>query len=309
LVGRRRIESVQTLSASAFLLRLSADYYSEVEGQMSAHNLTRDRLRDLASALSERDWAIIREVVTLRFVSANQLGRLCFASQQQPTADVRAARRALLRLHRLGLVDRLPRSVGGVHRGSTGFIYCLGIAGQRLSMERGWMPTRRARSVTPGRLFIRHALAVAELHTRLVEAEQKGSFELLDRVSEPTCWRKGGGTLLKPDSYLRLGVGAFEDSYFIEVDLGTEGSWAIEQQLKRYLAYHQSGEEQAERGVFPRVLWLATDARRVALIAGLVNRLYEADRALFAVTQLDKALAFVLPPEQSQNTHFGDGHG
>jgi hypothetical protein len=255
--------------------------------------LTSARLRELAAALSDRDYAVLQEVAALRFVSAAQLARLCFADRQRPAADVRAARRALLRLTRLGILERLPRPVGGVRRGSAGFVYQLAPAGQRLAVKHGWLPARRSRKpLIPGRLFVRHALSVAELHTRLVEGARAGQFELLERAAEPACWRSFDASQpLKPDSFARLGIGDFEDSYFIEVDRGTEGSAAIERQLAHYLAYHQSGREQAAHGVFPRVLWLAPDRERMEAIAGVVGQLLPAERELFAITLFANALS------------------
>ena len=166
----------------------------------------------------------------LRFVSGAQLTRLHFSDGQDPAVNARAARRALLRLTHLDVLARLPRSVGGVRAGSAGFVYYLGLGGQQLATEHGWQPERRRRrSLVPGTLFVRHALQVSELHTLLVEADRSRRVELLELRAEPSCWRSfdGLGTqqpMLKPDSYARLGVGAFEDSYFFEVDRGTEGS-------------------------------------------------------------------------------------
>jgi hypothetical protein len=136
---------------------------------------------------------------------------------------------------------------------------------------------RRRRSLIPGTLFVRHALQVSELHTLLVEADRSDRVELLELTSEPACWRSWSGLAgqhqtLKPDSSARLGLGPYEDSYFIEVDRGTEGSRALERQLQLYLAYHLSGAEQQGRGVFPRVLWLAPDERRAGIIAGSVQQ-------------------------------------
>jgi hypothetical protein len=100
---------------------------------------------------------------------------------------------------------------------------------------------------------------------------------------------------LKPDSYVRLGCGNFEDSYFIEIDRGTEGSRAIAAQLGRYVAYHASGQEQAERGVFPRVLWLAADARRAGVIAEGVAEREQRERELFRVAVFDRFLDVIVP--------------
>jgi hypothetical protein len=84
--------------------------------------------------------------------------------------------------------------------------------------------------------------------------------------------------------------------YFIEVDRGTEGSRALERQLRAYLAYYRSGAEQAERGVFPRVLWLAPDERRVEAIADGVQRL-QAHRELFQVARFEQAIEVLISAE------------
>lgn len=140
---------------------------------MSRRYLTAERYRELAAQLSERDLAVLRHLSELRFVSGSQLARLCFTDGPDRAANARAARRALLRLVRLGTLGRLERPVGGIRAGSAGFVYYLGLAGQRIAVARGWQPKRRVRrSLTPGTLFVRHALQVAELHTRLVEADR-----------------------------------------------------------------------------------------------------------------------------------------
>lgn len=266
---------------------------------MKGRYLTAERYRELLTQLSERDLAVLRHVSELRFVSGSQLTRLCFADSDDRATDARTARRALLRLTRLGLLERLPRVVGGVRAGSAGFVYRLGLGGQRLAIERGWQPERRGRrSLTPGTLFLRHSLQVAELHTRLIEADRSRSVELLELSAEPSCWRTWDGLggqrqTLKPDSYARLGVGQYEDSYFLEVDQGTEGSRALERQIRLYTAYFKSGAEQRERGVFPRVLWLAPDDRRGWTIADSVQRQPAAERELFRVARFADALAFM----------------
>jgi hypothetical protein len=260
---------------------------------MSARYITAKVARDLAEDLDARDFAVLGSVVELRFMSGDQIARLHFEGQ------ARAARRTLLRLTRLGVLERLPRQVGGVRAGSAGFVYRLGASGQRIALDRGWLGDRkRRRSAVPGSLFVGHALAVAELHVRLREAERTGSIELLELRAEPACWRRQAGmnaqaSILKPDSFLRLGAGADELVYFIEVDLATEGSRALTNQLRAYVAYHASGREQAEHGVFPKVLWLAPDARRVVTIEACVRRLPRSDRELFAVAEFDQAIVAV----------------
>src|SRR4029077_2182347 len=161
---------------------------------MSARYRSATAYRELVSQLSERDLRVLRQVSELRFVSGAQLTRLCFSDAADATAKARAARRALLRLVRLGALARLPRPIGGVRAGSAGFVYHLGRGGQRLAIARGWQPERRVRrSLTPGTLFLRHTLQVAELHTRLVEGDRARRFELLELSSEPACWRPDAG--------------------------------------------------------------------------------------------------------------------
>lgn len=283
---------------------------------MSRRYLTAAAVQHVAAQLTERDRLLIQWVSNLRFVSGSQLTRLCFADSDDPTANARAARRALLRLTRLTVLARLPRPVGGVRAGSAGFVYHLGLGGQRLAVQQGWQPERRGRrSSAPGTLFVRHALQVAELHTRLVEADRARRLELLELTSEPSCWRSFDGpagqrSMLKPDSYVRLGVGEYEDSYFIEVDRGTEGSRTLTRQLSLYVAYHQSGREQVTRGVFPRVLWLVPDERRVAVIADCVQRLPEPARELFRVVRFDQAIDRLIASGDSHSPKLAaEGHG
>jgi hypothetical protein len=275
---------------------------------MTGRYITDAVVQDLESRLTECDLGILRRVSKLRFVSGSQLTRLHFADGDDASVNARAARRTLLRLTRLGVLARLPRVVGGVRAGSAGFVYCLGLAGQRVAVSHGWQPEgRRRRSVVPGTLFLPHCLEVAELHTLLIQADRSGRIELLELSAEPACHRIYGGVgaqqaILKPDSYLRLGVGNFEDSYFIEIDRGTEGSRALDGQLKRYLDYEATGQEQAARGVFPKTLWLAPNAERAAVIEDCVSRLPHASRELFEVAQFADAVRAVSDTSKETET-------
>jgi hypothetical protein len=277
---------------------------------MTARYLTTAVYRELEAKLIERDLAVLKRVSDLRFVTGSQLVRLCFTDSNDSAVNARAARRVLLRLVRLGALERLPRQVGGVRSGSAGFVYHLSPGGQRLAIERGWQPERRRRrSLVPGTLFVRHALMVSELHTLLIEGDRSRRFELLELSAEPSCWRSFDGNggqrqTLKPDSFVRLGLGPYEDSYFIEVDRGTEGSRALERQLQLYAAYHQSGRDQAERGVFPRVLWLAPDDRRAGVIADCAARTSGSVRELFQVARFDQAITALSAGEASSSAKY-----
>jgi hypothetical protein len=272
---------------------------------MSArHYVTKAVMAELAAKLTVQDYALIKSVSDLRFATGSQLIRLHFGS----VLDARAGRRALLRLVRLGVLERLPRVVGGSRNGgSDAFIYRLAPAGQRLAMERGWQPMgRRRRPQVPGTLFAGHALQVAELHTLLVEADRAGRLEVLELAAEPECWRSyGQRATLKPDSYVRLGIGDYEDSYFIEVDMGTEGSRTLDRKLGQYIEYQATGREQAERGVFPKVLWLAPDAKRAGVIQDCIARLPRSAHRLFAAIPFNELLDVVTDTSAITDTQLG----
>jgi hypothetical protein len=273
---------------------------------MTGRYLSAAVLADLNAQLTAHDEAVLKCVSDLRFVSGSQLTRLCFAQSRDPAANARAARRALVRLVRLDCLARLPRRVGGVRAGSAGFVYYLGLAGQHLAADRDWQPKRKGRrSLSPGTLFLAHTLQIAELHAQLVEADRAARLELLELAAEPACWRSYGQATLKPDSYLRLGNGAFEDSYFLEIDRGSEGSRTLERKLGEYRAYHLSGQEQTARSVFPKVLWLTNSVERVAVIEDCIERLPPAAQELFRVVRFPDAIDAVIAPERASEASRG----
>lgn len=267
---------------------------------MTPRYVTKAVLRDLQSKLSKRDLAVLKSVSDLHFMSGNQLTRLHFSGDDQ-ASRARAARRALLRLVSLDCLARLPRVVGGERAGSSGFVYRLGLAGQRIAMHNGWQPVRRGRrSQSPGTLFLNHCLDVAELHVQLIEADRSHRLELLELTAEPVCHRTypglGSQRVLKPDSFVRIGRGEWELSYFIEVDRGTEGSRTLERKLRDYLSYQASGAEQAEHGVFPKVLWLVPGEARAEIIGAAVEQLAIGGRELFGVGLFDQAIDLMVEP-------------
>ncbi len=263
---------------------------------MRGRYVTRDAAQTVAARLTDTDWQVLHRVVSLRFVSGDQLARICFPAES-PVVSARAARRALLRLTRLDVLERLSRRVGGVRAGSAGYVYRLGLVGHRLAVQGDLLPGGpRRRSLVPGTLFLDHTLQIAELHTRLIETERSGRTELLALEAEPSCWRRLDGAQsqrLKPDSYVRLGIGPYEDSYFIEVDRGTEGSQTIVRQLARYTAHYRSGQEQEQHGVFPRVLWTVPSKTRMEAIEACVRSLPSVEQPLFSVTRFSQAVAVI----------------
>ena len=242
----------------------------------------------LAAELSERERELMLTVAELRLVSHTQLARLLDdgISTASTASRARLARRTLARLTELGLLARLERRVGGVRAGSHGYCYYLGPAGQRLTaFWEGRGLVRGRYRPEPGAAYVRHRLAVSELYVQTALADRTGTLELLDFEVEPDCWRQyldgyGGQVILKPDAFVRVGVGAFEERSFVEVDLGSESRTVLARKARAYLNYYASGTEQTQSGVFPRVLMLTNDGSRRVAITDLLARLPDSGRAV-----------------------------
>jgi hypothetical protein len=252
------------------------------------------QLDQLASGLTQRDWMVLQRVAESRLLTGAQLQRLYWHEGKQ-AARGRLARRALQRLTEHRLLVRLDRRVGGVRAGSSGFVYGIGPVGERLLRRRAGASVRRRFQHLPGARFVAHILAVSELLVAISEAERDGRTDVLVMESEPACWRpfvgRGGGRIvLKPDCFLRLGTGAFEDSWFCEMDLATESPTTVLRKAQVYVAFYRNGTEQAARGVFPKVLWIVPDDRRLEVVTNALERLPEGAQRLFEVTTRPDAL-------------------
>jgi hypothetical protein len=225
-------------------------------------------------------------------------------TSDRDSAAARAGRRALKRLADWRVLDPLPRRIGGRRTGSDGLIYRVGRAGTRLLAARGIYGPR---TETPGTLHLEHTLATTELVLRLTEAERVGELELIETQQEPICWRRytgamGARRVLKPDLFVRLGVGVEgsastqEDRYWLEIDLAQESGRTIAGKASGYLEHYRSGTEQ---GAYPRVLWLVPDADRAAQLAGVLERQPAEARRLFAVRLFDEAVVFMAAEARS----------
>jgi hypothetical protein len=249
--------------------------------------VTRARVGALRERLTDRELAILRSLKTVRLATGGQLQRLHFTDLQgSPLSQARQCRRVLNKLTAWRLLARLPRQIGGVRAGSKGYVYSLDVAGQRLSELRD--PVRRARSAwTPSLLFLNHALTVTEVYVQLVEAQRAGRGQLVEFGGEPACWRRfwtvaGLPTVLKPDAYVRLKTPAYEEFWFLEIDLGNESPWTLRRKCERYYQYWVSGQEQKLHGVFPAVLWCVPDRSRANVVEEVLHRLRDG-RQLFRV--------------------------
>jgi hypothetical protein len=249
------------------------------------------RLRD---KLSERDVAILNDLDELRLLTGKQLRQLHFSSGD-PITQARKVRAALKRLSELGVIVRLSRRVGGIRAGSEGFVVGLSGWGHAVLNLDADAPRRHRRVIETKPAFQEHVLAVSDLYVNLTEHSRTGRSDLLEFAGEPGAWRRFGGlggqaVTLKPDAFVRLGVGDYELANFIEQDMATESLLTIARKLAAYVAYWRSGQEQQRRGVFPRVWWLVPTTARLQAIAHSITRLPHEARALFAVCLTSEAV-------------------
>lgn len=247
------------------------------------------RVARLRRELGERDTAVLHSLYRLRLLGTDQIKRLHFA-ENSPSTQARRTREVLRRLTEQHLVVRLGREVGGVGAGSRSFVFGLSGLGQAVLDLPGPLGRRRRTVWQTKPYFHDHLLAVAETYVELVEACRSGDTELLAFDAEPACWRRfpgpgGGVVVLKPDAYLRVGIGEFEQRAFLEIDLGTESLPTVLRKCQLFVNYWRSGLEQQRYGVFPRVHWAVPTQRRLDGIAEVLQRLAnQTAGALFTVT-------------------------
>lgn len=256
-------------------------------------NLTRERLWQIEQSLSPRDQLITETVARLGLVSGDQLRQLFFVPGTSKDDGRRSAQLSLSRLERCDLLVRLARRIGGVRSGSSGYVYGLGVAGQRLARQWFSQPDGRSRKLAePSEPFVAHQLACAQLYVDLKKTERYGELRLSTYLGEPDCWRKrigpfGKALVLKPDAFVKVATDGRELHWFIEVDLATESQTVIARKGWAYQDHYRSG---VEADVMPRVLWLAPSQRRADQLASTLNTLGESAEKLHLITTREQAI-------------------
>ncbi|WP_108249968.1 replication-relaxation family protein [Planctomonas deserti] len=273
---------------------------------------TPTKVRHLESLLTERDSRILDDLERFRALSTRLVQRLHFPAgplglhATVPTAT-RLANRVLLRLEAHGFIARITRRVGGPLRGSAATTWHLAATGERLLRARRGEPGRR-RYVTPSRDFLAHTLAVAEVAVELREAELRGELDVLELVTEPSCWRPFQGPVgvatLKPDLFVVVANTEVEAHVFVEIDRGTEHLPAVIKKCRTYQQYRQTGIEQQASGVFPAVLWVAPDPERARKLSTAIRREADLPADLFTICKeaaaLDALASFLAPSPTSR---------
>ncbi|MBR3122416.1 replication-relaxation family protein [Candidatus Saccharibacteria bacterium] len=262
--------------------------------------VSRLKLAEIELQLTEKDRNILTALRTLSFMRTDQIKRLFFNPKNQqevPRAYATATTRALNRLMNKGLIQHLPRVVGGIRKGSQGRIWYLTEAGQRL-LNLGKTEARQKVNL-PSSMFLRHTLAVAECYTQFVticrcktEDDEGQSLELVDIALEPDCWREyeknGRRISLRPDMSAVTASGEYKDFWFVEMDLATEVVQDILRKCKRYCEYYETGIEQNKTGVFPVVLFIVPDENRKERLEEAISDMKVSRPRLFLIIVPDE---------------------
>lgn len=271
--------------------------------------------RDLTPHLTTRDQRILEDLEQYRLLTTRQLQRLHFPAAPLGThssvpSATRGTTRVLSRLETVGAIARLARRIGGIKHGSALTIWQLAAAGERhLRSLRG--DTVRRRYEEPSYPFTAHTLAVADIAVNLREHAAARQFELLELETEPACWRPfpGDGTTtitLKPDLLTVTADEHTETHSFIEVDLGTEHLPVLLRKCLTYQRHHETGHEQAERGLYPAVVWIVPDPIRARRLRDAIAADNTLDMDLFWITTTDQALRLLAPYEHHHPSPKGE---
>lgn len=257
---------------------------------MKGQRVTWAAAERLAGRLSARDWAIIHSLADSRVLSGEQLSRLHFVELSHLTQH-RTRRRVLTRLTDWHVLTRLERTIGGVHAGSSGWVYALGPAGQRLSQRAAnqqGMAARIRTPWTPGTLFLKHSLDVAEVYVQLTEASRSGEFSLTRFETEPAYWWPDGlGGFLKPDAYLVLSTAGYDELIWLEVDRATESLPTLRRKLTAYANFVARGQL-GPSGVIPHVVISTPTPRRTDAVRAIAESVDQTG-GIFRVTNFASA--------------------
>lgn len=244
------------------------------------------KARAIGERLTNNDRQVLDVLRTVQLATGGQLRQLVWGEGE---SAARSARRQLAKLTSLRVVARLSYRPGGVRTGHDGFVYILDVVGQQV-VSPGRSP-RRPRCPSP--IFIEHTVAVTNCYLILKQLEAQGQIELVHFDAEPYCWRqyfgRGGTSMtLRPDAFTITGAGDWEDRWFLEVDRGTEYPSRIRAKAQQYISYWQSGREQAQSDVFPKVLFVAPDPLRVHQLVKTLSSLETGHWRLFQVTTAEQ---------------------
>ena len=249
-------------------------------------------LRIYAQRLSDRDIAILKSLAKCTFMLTGQIQRLHNTDASTQTAALRATAREMKKLKEYGLVKNLDRRIGGVRGGSSSLVWHLSEAGYRLLKLDSREKKTRKRHLEPSLNHLNHAIAVSACYVCIHEICQQNPNISLDQVdTEPGCWRPyshhGSTVHLKPDLFLAMKCGEYEDRWFIEIDLATESPATILKKCERYYDYYRTNLEQRKHGVFPAIIWIVPDKARKEVLQTTIAKANQKNTKMFLIIMPD----------------------
>jgi len=264
-------------------------YHVETPEEVAAR-LSRRQLENMAVDMQGRDRAIMEALENCRYMTTGQVADFGFTDHANPSAAQRAANRTMHRLRDMGLTSTLDRRIGGVRAGSSSLVWGLTNPGSRL-LNLGQDNQPRKRSFEPSAQFLNHTLGVSGLYTQLLGFP---GITVVEVQFEPSCWRGYDNATLKPDLYAVTSDGVYEDYWFLELDLATEAPSRIVDKCGQYEAYHNTGAEQKNIGLFPAVTWIVPDEKRRATVKNHIAESLELrHKGLFTVVLPDELEALI----------------
>ncbi|PIF02665.1 MAG: hypothetical protein CR979_00980 [Propionibacterium sp.] len=233
--------------------------------------ISKNQLLTIAKQLSDTQASILGLLGSHRFATTDQLARYHQPLYKSKNSAIRQTNRTTKHLANLGLIRHLNRRIGGSRSGSSGYIWHLTEAGQRLAgidpkdPLPHLRPTNRWRE--PSLTFLTHTLAVTEVRIIFEETSHNQPLKIVSVETEPACWRQhisdyGQTETLKPDIAIITKQANYEDHWWCEIDLGSENPARITQKALTYLNHYNYGIEQQTRGIFPKVLWITPTKTR-----------------------------------------------
>lgn len=232
-----------------------------------------DVLARIADTMPERDHDVLERIAAHKYLTTHQVRAFSFTNLGTKESAARTTRHVLQRLERNALIRPLRRQIGGVRGGSDARVWQLAPAGARLLRDDGVV----YRTHDPSPRFLRHCLAVADVHLGLRELDAIEDVRSVTVQTEPDCWRRytgpgGEARWLQPDLAASITTSEYTDRWFLEVDLATESLPTLLKKCGLYESYRASGQEQHEHGAFPLVLWVFSKAERAEKLRAAVLR-------------------------------------
>ena len=220
--------------------------------------------RSLASALNERDRAILTSLLEHKILTTEQLTALFFRSRRRCQHRMRELKdleltSAFEPANEFGR-GRLPDHHHLTETGSAVLARLHGVARSSLS----WIPDEDYRD----NRNLRHRIGVNAFFCALIEASRQAPGHCMHQWRPERRVRTPAGEI-QPDGfgrYLHPG-GAFE--FYLEYDRGTEGPAALTTKLEGYLALHRGWGQGG--GGFPNVLVLVPNPSREAFVAAALT--------------------------------------